>query len=352
MRYKPLRTNEGGFLPREYDVAHDLCFVIHDTLGAILQDGEEGDFFKHSITFSSEGIAESFGAAENTVEWLHANGLAEDAAKVLRCVVFPAALSDMLHCIYEALETSRKAKLNVSYMLLRKPLQENLFLFEEVVIGLSEFAQKLTNEPLLLRAGNAGGIEAHTKRVKKVLDIIGAGEKFDPKRIAELRYDKGEFDGMCNHAMHLFTEHKAIRTSPMNINFIFSGREEKVSQWDYMYMYLPYLLDYARHVVEHVAHSISMLDPRYQEALNRKIAALVLLWEDWAGAATLEPELQVFANEYRAWLDDQCEDAGYPKPVLDDLPKMVHGAFPAEAAMGRRKRLRKMTKPWKKRKKL
>jgi len=38
--YVPLRIVEGGFLPKEFDIAHDLCFVIHGAMGAILCDGE------------------------------------------------------------------------------------------------------------------------------------------------------------------------------------------------------------------------------------------------------------------------------------------------------------------------
>jgi hypothetical protein len=72
-----------------------------------------------------------------------------------------------------------------------------------------------------------------------VLEVIGGAGVFDAARIAELRYDKAlGFDGPCNHAMHLFTEHQAIRTAAMNINFIFSGPDEKRTQWAYMYTYL------------------------------------------------------------------------------------------------------------------
>jgi hypothetical protein len=41
--YVPLRTAQGGTLLREFDVKHDLCFVLHDAIGAILADGGAGD---------------------------------------------------------------------------------------------------------------------------------------------------------------------------------------------------------------------------------------------------------------------------------------------------------------------
>jgi hypothetical protein len=351
MGYKPFRVKQGGFLPQEYDAAHDLCLYLHDVMGAILKDGEEGGLFNHSFTFSSEDHASGLEATDDPIGWMQANGYGSEVAHVLKCVMFPAALSDMLHCIYEALESSRKAKLNVTYMLLRKPLQENLFLFEEVVLGLDDFAHKLSTEPLKLRAGNAGGIEAHTRRIEKFLSIIGGSCVFDAKRIAELRHNKVDgFDGPCNLAMHLFTEHKAIQTEKMNINFIFSGMEQKESQWGYMYTYLPYVLDYMRHVVQHVAQGISLLDPKYEEAVTRQVAALVLLWADWCGPPIEEKAMETYADLYGAFLDDQCEKAGFEKPEFEDLYKMAHGIFPAESAMGWRKRLRNLQSHWQKRK--
>jgi hypothetical protein len=64
--------------------------------------------------------------ASDVFEWLEKHRPPEDHAAVLVTTMFPAILSDMLHCFYETLETSRKAKLGISFMLLRKPLQESL----------------------------------------------------------------------------------------------------------------------------------------------------------------------------------------------------------------------------------
>jgi hypothetical protein len=276
--------------------------------------------------------------------------MVDDAAKVLKCVTFPAVLSDMLHCLYEALESSRKAKLNVTYMLLRKPLQESLYVFEEIVLSLEDFAHKLSTQPLSLRAERAGGIDAHTRRIAKVVDLLGGEVVFSPRRLAELRYDKTlGFDGYCNHAIHLFTEHHAIRTELMNINFVFSGPEQKQAQWEYLYLHLPYLLDYMRHVVDHIADSMAMLDPRYQEELNRKIAALTCLWSVWADPVSFDPALAAHAYSHSEWLQDHCERRGHDDVENGDLRVMARGGFPGEAPVVRRIRMRRQDKPWQRR---
>ena len=76
----------------------------------------------------------------------------------------------------------------------------------------------------------------------------------------------------------LFTSHEAIRTEPLNINFIFSGMDAKLTQWSYFYGRLPYLLAYMHRIVEHVCATIAPTDPIYLHDMDRRISALVLLW--------------------------------------------------------------------------
>jgi quinol monooxygenase YgiN len=196
-------------------------------------------------------------------------------------VVFPAILSDMLHCVYEVLETSRKAKLNVSYMLLRKPIQENLYVLEAVIADRAGFARKLTEDPIQLWSQGAGEREAHTINIATVLKVIGDDGRFDAGYLAQLRYDKSTedgFDGICNKAIHLFTSHPAIATEKLNINFIFSDWESKETQWAYIYSRLPYLLAYAYQIVEYVCAGISPTAPEYLDEVQRRIAAHAILW--------------------------------------------------------------------------
>jgi hypothetical protein len=94
----------------------------------------------------------------------------------------------MLLCVYEALQASRKGTLNVTFILLRKPLQETLFLLESIIIGELDFASKLANNPLLLRPKTAGGLDGHKARISCVLTTIGQNGRFDANYIAQLRY--------------------------------------------------------------------------------------------------------------------------------------------------------------------
>jgi hypothetical protein len=239
----------------------------------------------------------------------------------------------MLHCIYEALESSRKAKLNITYMLIRKPIQENLFLLESIILDEVGFAAKLATSPLMLRPKTASAMEGeHGRRIQQVLETIKQTDAFDAEYLAQLRYAKVDdgFDGACNKAMHLFTEHKAIRTEALNVNFIFSGYDAKLSQWDYLYSRLPYVLVYIWRVVEHISETIRPTYPDYLIDMTRRIAAFVSLCPCQIEYLA-EPLIKFYSTQYD-WLLDHCREEGFRPPKKRDLERMaLTGALPGES---------------------
>ena len=140
-----------------------------------------------------------------------------------------------------------------------------------------------------------------------------------------------EFDGVCNKAIHLFTEHKSIKTEQMNINFIFSNWDSKLTQWSYIYSRLPYLLVYTHSIVEYVCKGIAPTSAAYLDDMKRRISALVLLWWQTIEYPYNDPHLQTFAEKTRDWLYHHCDGAGFSEPTETDLIRMgADGAFPGE----------------------
>src|SRR5580658_3264744 len=282
---RPILAKKSGhtFLPDQFRLGHELCFLTHDALAELLRSAEQQGVFTHHVRFENEDDRREFERAADVFDWFEATGRSAERAKFFRKSVFPALRSDMLHFVYEALESSRKAKLAVTYALLRKPIQETLFVLEVIAYDLPAFAERFLNDPLQLRGQKAGGVEAHHRRIAAVLEALGENHRFDAKYLAQLRYDKSSddgFDGVCNLATHLFTQHKAIQTDKMNINFIFSDWPAKMSQWSFLYSRLPYLLAYARSLTEHVFASFQPSDPRPLSDTDRRLSAGTLLWAD------------------------------------------------------------------------
>lgn len=314
-------------------------------MGRLLAAGERASIFNVRFTLRDEAEVKALESAEHVFGWIEAHRTPEERAAVMVAVVFPAILSDMLHCLYEALETSRKAKLNVSYMLLRKPIQESLYVLEAVIVDRAGFAQKLTEDPLKLGSQRAGGYEAHRKNIENVLNVVGNDGRFDAGYLAQLRYDKSvedSFDGICNKAIHLFTSRGAIATEKMNINFIFSDWESKGTQWAHLYSRLPYLLAYTYEIVEYVCAGIAPTSPEYLDEIRRRIAAHAILWGGTNEDSYRDQRLEAFITKHREWLTRHCVERGFRVPTENDLVRLIaEGALPGETrwALWRRMRL-------------
>ena len=325
------------FLPDYLLPAHILCFLIHDVLVELLRSGEEQGVFWHRLTIPDDNDREKLDAAADVFEWLEQSGRIEERAELLRTITFPAILSDFLHFIYEALETARKAKLNVAYALIRKPLQENLLLFEIIAADLERFGISMTNDPVALHSHRGGEVDVHANRISKVLGLLGESDRFNAEYIARLRYDKSAedgFDGVCNKAIHLFTNQKSIQTEPLNINFVFSDWDAKLTQWNYLYSRLPYILSYARCLIEHICATFVKTDISYLADIDRRIAAATLLC-----APSIEKKyrctlIDQFVGQTRSRLYQQCSAAGYSEPRYKDLVRMrAFGSFPGESRL-------------------
>lgn len=321
-------------LPEQFHEAYEFCFAAHDIVAQLLVSGMEQGIFVTNLTFHDEKDLIDFERANDLIDWLKKSGRIDDEADVLVTTAFPAVLSDMLHCIFEALEASRKGKLAVAYMLLRKPFQESLYLLESVVADKASFAKMIAEDPVGLRPQNAGGIDGHTRRVEKVLEVIGETSRLDANYIARLRYDKtsrDSFDSICNKAMHLFTDHKAIKTESYNINFIFSQGDQILTQWAYLYSRLPYLMTYLVCLVEHIAERFAQTHPTYAQDMNRRLAALLLKCNAQIAEDYQAEPLTHLAEMTYYWLSNHCLENGFPLPAAEDLTRMASsGAFPGE----------------------
>lgn len=323
-------------LPEAFYLAHEFSFIMHDVMLTLLKSGVEQRAFYTAIDFKDEADRASFNASDDIFAWLQEQGRGDDLENILASQVFPAALSDALNLFYEALEASRKGKMAVSFILLRKPLQETLYLFEMMLIDRSDFAIKLATNPAQLALRAVVGRDTHAERVRRACEIMGCAELFDPKYVADLRYNKyaeDSFGGVCDRAIHLFTDHKAIRTEALNVNFIFSNSESMISQWNFLYSRLPYLMFYFYMITEFICAEISPTSSAYIEDMLRRIVASMLIWceavpDDYASTPLLQ-----LSSGMRGWLIAHCEEKGFATPSAQDLRVMAgDGSFPGESA--------------------
>lgn len=335
-----------ALMPNKYQSAHNLCFLIHDIMLQALKSGEMAGIFKSSLEISHED-EEFLKSSNNIFDLLDVKDRTEDKVKLIRATVLQAVLSDALHCIYEALKCSEKGKLNITYMLIRKPIQETLYLIESLFMDGNGFSKSLSENPLTLRPKNAGGIDNHIARISNVVTLLGDDPRFSAEYIARLRYDKNtedNFDGICNLAMHLFTEHKAIKTEKFNVNFIFSDWDSKLSQWSYLYSRLPYVLYYFYVIIECIFSKVAQTPSMYILDMQRRIISSVCLWWKDVDEYYRSDELFKFYTLSKMWLDRHCIKNGFKAPNEKDLIRMANsGAFPNESEESVKKRYHDFT---------
>jgi hypothetical protein len=166
--------------------------------------------------------------------------------------VLIATISDYCHYVYEALKCSEKGKLAITYTLLRKPLKDNLLLFEWIMTNRNEFMENFKKD------SNCYAIDKIDSTKKKMfiecsVNQINYCEKFDADFIYNIRYSKKtnySLERVWNIANHIVTTSKYYKTESLNLNFVFSGADSKENQWNYLYSVLPYLLFYTVEVIQ------------------------------------------------------------------------------------------------------
>ncbi len=121
-------------IPKPYRFAHNFAFYLHDTLVHHLVSGEQAGIFNlhfelpSNTDFDIEGFNRLHG--EELWQWLEDNDHIWVLDEMVYRQTLAAVLSDLCHFVFEALCCSQKAKLTVTYALLRKPFRENLLILE------------------------------------------------------------------------------------------------------------------------------------------------------------------------------------------------------------------------------
>jgi len=235
------------YLPEKFYFKHQFAFFLHDIIAKIVKSGEEKNIFYHSVILKNNEETEKLKKISNfeILDYLSKSGYDSDVDEIIKKQIFDAILSDFLHYVYTALETSEKAKLSVSFALLRKPFKDNLFILEWLLADPHDFLKKFKSA----NSNTEIAIDGISPERKKSI-IASANSKvqfpFLPSDILyEIRYDKAAPHGLesiWNKANHLITSSRNFSTEDMNLNFIFSQENDKINQWERFYTLLPGLL--------------------------------------------------------------------------------------------------------------
>lgn len=242
----------GYFLPNKYKELHNLCFYLHDILVQVVKEGEKKKLFDTVVKFKKNRDVEKFQDSDDILEWLINNGHEEEFKSIVIKQVLIATISDYCHYVYEALRCSEKSKLVITYTLLRKPLKDNLLLFEWIMTNRNEFLENFQEDSSCYAIDK---IHPTKKKnfIKHSVNHINYCEVFNADFIYNIRYSKQtdySLERVWNLANHIVTTLRYYKTESLNLNFVFSGADSRESQWNYLYSVLPYLLFYTVEVIQ------------------------------------------------------------------------------------------------------
>jgi hypothetical protein len=257
-------------LPKKYHYQHNVCVQFYDLLVSLLRSKEFAALHSTAISLPTTGDVGSIrvdSEGEEILEFLRKNDRREETISFMSKHILTHVLSDFCNYIHESLRCARDGKMSVSYNLLRKPITDELLIFEQLLIERENFIDRFfyNGTPNLYDPSAGNHREAGLRRI-----ITGAKNKLGMLApmfgdlIYDLRYDKslsGGLNAVMNHAHHIVTTDSRYRTEPGNLNFVFSVKEDYDRYWSNYYTLVPLLLLYTTAVVDRLVSELIRVSP-------------------------------------------------------------------------------------------
>ncbi|KAB7726476.1 hypothetical protein F5984_24470 [Rudanella paleaurantiibacter] len=313
-----IEEGQQSHLPKKYRPVNNLCAVIYDQFTSILT---QKHFLEHinveiAIDPANQQFVEDLqNGSMHALDFMKANGQHIELAEILTKHITLSVLSDFANFMYESLSCAQRGKMTVAYALLRKPLTDELVIFERLLTNPAEFIQ------LYFHVGNPKGYdpsEPNLNRqqiIQEVFRMANPGPLFVPDLVYGLRYDKHNpagINGISNQALHIVTNHPAYRTEEAELNFVFSNYHDYRRYWRHYYYFVPYLLIYAAHVVDELVFSWM---PGYEHlkavrAFQRFVGTL--FWSKWmqGGGRRTKASQQLLMQAISESLSGICDQCG------------------------------------------
>ncbi|MDZ4810865.1 MAG: hypothetical protein SGI96_21730 [Bacteroidota bacterium] len=237
------------YLPKNYHRTHDYCeFVIFQIEDFITQKKFD-ELRVQTIKYSTD-VGEKLAAHKGHIfDFLEENGMQEDLNKIVGSNLLNSLIMESCYFLQEGYLCSLKQRLSVAFTLFRKPFFEILIIQLRLLVE-DDFLNRFNNE------ANFNPISLSASEKKEYLEIVNIllNNLYDTTDLYDYLFDKGYDDNIYNignTAIHLYTgNNPVIKTEKQNLNFIFSGKKEIQSQWEYIYTIMPMLLTFFADLTE------------------------------------------------------------------------------------------------------
>ncbi len=177
--------------------------------------------------------------------------------------------------------------MTVAYALIRKPITDELLIFEQLLGNRTEFINRF------FHLGNPNGYDPSTslekeKIIKKAIESLRINIFTSSEFIYDMRYNKsckGGINGISNHALHIVTNDRNYKTVDQNFNFVFSQKEAIERSFEHYYNLVPYLLIYSVSIIDELVFSLLKDDANQRLKTVKEFRRIIgfILFNEYTG---------------------------------------------------------------------
>lgn len=278
LRLNYLPIEKIGGIPPRFVAHHEFCFYLHDMMLNLLTEVERlkirsGNF---EISPSYQDIIN--GDSEDFLDFLLKSEQRDKASRMLLNHVLVALVSDLLNFVYEGLIALSKRKFSVGVTLLRKPFKENLLHLAWMLADTAEYFEKFEVSPAKLMESRQIDREIRIKIIKGAIEKCVIKDGFDAEIIEKIIYDKDYDAGLASlfdKATHLVTGARAIKTEPLNLNFIFKDPRDN-DIFESVYISISLILMYAFAIFSSELEKVTSIDTAY---VRLRLSVVFMVYE-------------------------------------------------------------------------
>lgn len=246
------------YLPKEFRKSHDQCFLLIRQIEEFITNNTYDRLRLFKISFTGRTRIRK---NEHIFDYLLRVNRKQEHDELIRNQVLNSIIIDICYFLQEALLSSKKKRLTVTFALLRKP-----FVYDLIALLRLMFEKGFLDKFNFQNSFDVSNISEKEKKIliRKSLKVILANS-IKGKEIYDYIFNQDKKDSIVNisnRALHLSTTRsKKNKTEIQNLNFVFSTDESIQSQWRYLYSRLPLLLFYYVQILEIFVFSALKLPP-------------------------------------------------------------------------------------------
>lgn len=255
-------------LPKKFHGSHQNCeFLVYQLEDFVRSKAYAGLRIQRIKLNDAAPLIEN----EHLLDYLLRVERTEDHKKIITSHVLNAIIGDICQFLQLALFSSLQARLTVTFSLLRKPFVYHLLVILRLYL----------TEDFLDRFNQEDGFDTTGLSQEDIIELVNASEMLltsSALKAIDL-YDfvfnpvlGDSLVNISNKALHPSTTRNQYNKTPIqHINFVFSTKDDLVSQWDYLYRRLPFLLLYLNEVLDSIVfHHLNLDEKLYNKRLKER----------------------------------------------------------------------------------